>query len=283
MSCKKKHSKTFTLYLVYSSEFLMIAIIKVLSSDVLFSRLNIFADKPIVLKIVNDGQHNKESGYSNGDFEIYDGNFIYNFCLQMIPIPINKCLQNCINLYEIYFDTDSLKYYFTIMIMDGFGCETEPRLQVKALHKNVIALVITGCIRRGIFIIPRITLIQTDYPFEFNNTISTQNLLCYMTINNSKGQSLSMAGIGLREECFSHGQFYIAFFRVSCASSLYKKNLGFHLRLLLPGQRRMGQLVTNNLITLVHICSVAVLATQHLCAVFLQRYDSTTIKSVVVV
>ncbi|KAF0771391.1 ATP-dependent DNA helicase RRM3-like [Aphis craccivora] len=50
----------------------------------------------------------------------------------------------------------------------------EPRSQVKALHKNVIeALVITG--------------------------------------NKSKGQSLIMAGIGLREECFSHGQFYVAY------------------------------------------------------------------------
>ncbi|KAF0757610.1 ATP-dependent DNA helicase PIF1-like [Aphis craccivora] len=27
-----------------------------------------------------------------------------------------------------------------------------------------------------------------------------------MTINKSKGQSLIMAGIGLREECFSHRQ-----------------------------------------------------------------------------
>ncbi|KAF0757840.1 ATP-dependent DNA helicase RRM3-like [Aphis craccivora] len=45
----------------------------------------------------------------------------------------------------------------------------EPRLQVKTLHENVIeALVITGCARGCIVIIPRITLIQTDYPFEFN-------------------------------------------------------------------------------------------------------------------
>ncbi|KAF0715477.1 ATP-dependent DNA helicase PIF1-like [Aphis craccivora] len=28
-----------------------------------------------------------------------------------------------------------------------------------------------------------------------------------------------MAGIGLREECFSHGQFYVACFRVSSVSS----------------------------------------------------------------
>ncbi|KAF0703073.1 ATP-dependent DNA helicase PIF1-like [Aphis craccivora] len=58
----------------------------------------------------------------------------------------------------------------------------EPRLQVKALHKNVIeALVITGCAGGCI----------------------------------SRGQSLIMAGIGLRKECFSHGQFYVTCFRVS--------------------------------------------------------------------
>ncbi|KAF0765901.1 ATP-dependent DNA helicase PIF1-like [Aphis craccivora] len=31
-----------------------------------------------------------------------------------------------------------------------------------------------------------------------------------------------MAGIGLSEECFSHGQFYVACCRVSSASSLAK-------------------------------------------------------------
>ncbi|KAF0760153.1 ATP-dependent DNA helicase PIF1-like [Aphis craccivora] len=43
------------------------------------------------------------------------------------------------------------------------------------------------------------------------------NVCFAMTINKSKGQSLSMAGIGLREECFSHGQFYVACFRVTFA------------------------------------------------------------------
>ncbi|KAF0746457.1 ATP-dependent DNA helicase PIF1-like [Aphis craccivora] len=41
-----------------------------------------------------------------------------------------------------------------------------------------------------------------------------------MTINKSQGQSLSMAGIDLRDECFSHRQFYVAYSRVSSASSL---------------------------------------------------------------
>ncbi|KAF0708007.1 ATP-dependent DNA helicase PIF1-like [Aphis craccivora] len=41
-----------------------------------------------------------------------------------------------------------------------------------------------------------------------------------MTINKSRRQSLIMAGIGLREEYFSHGQFYVTCFRVSSTSSL---------------------------------------------------------------
>ncbi|KAF0759522.1 ATP-dependent DNA helicase PIF1-like [Aphis craccivora] len=90
-------------------------------------------------------------------------------------------------------------------------------------HKNVInvieAFVITGCARGDIVIIPRITLIQTDYPFEFKIIQFPLKVGFAMTINKSKGQSLSMAGIGLRE-CFSHGQFYVACFRVSSVSSL---------------------------------------------------------------
>ncbi|KAF0702848.1 ATP-dependent DNA helicase RRM3-like [Aphis craccivora] len=36
-----------------------------------------------------------------------------------------------------------------------------------------------------------------------------------MTINKSQEQSLKIAGIDLSENCFTHGQFYVACFRVS--------------------------------------------------------------------
>ncbi|KAF0747501.1 ATP-dependent DNA helicase RRM3-like, partial [Aphis craccivora] len=78
----------------------------------------------------------------------------------------------------------------------------EPRLQVKALHTNVInvieAFVITGCARGDIVIIPRITLIQTEYPFEFKIIQFPLKVFFAMTINNSKGQSLSMAKLNTR-------------------------------------------------------------------------------------
>ncbi|KAF0716655.1 ATP-dependent DNA helicase PIF1-like, partial [Aphis craccivora] len=54
---------------------------------------------------------------------------------------------------------------------------------------NVIeAFVITGCARGDIVIISRITLIQTDYSFEFK-IIQFPLKVCFaMTINKSKGQ-----------------------------------------------------------------------------------------------
>jgi ATP-dependent DNA helicase PIF1 len=95
------------------------------------------------------------------------------------------------------------------------------RLQIKALHKNVVeATVITGCARSEVVYIPRIPLIPSDYPFEFKRIQFPLKLCFAMTINKSQGQSLKLAGIDLREDCFSHGQFYVACSRVSSANSL---------------------------------------------------------------
>jgi len=41
-----------------------------------------------------------------------------------------------------------------------------------------------------------------------------------MTINKSQGQTLKIAGIDVREDCFSHGQFYVACSRVSMPTNL---------------------------------------------------------------
>lgn len=43
------------------------------------------------------------------------------------------------------------------------------RLQVKSLKKNVIEVkILTGCAKGDIIDIPRIPMITSDYPFEFN-------------------------------------------------------------------------------------------------------------------
>lgn len=95
------------------------------------------------------------------------------------------------------------------------------RLQIKAHHKNVVeATVITGCARGDTVFIPRIPLIPSDYPFEFKRVQFPLKLCFTMTINKSQGQSFKMAGIDLSEDCFSHGQLYVACSRVSSANSL---------------------------------------------------------------
>lgn len=95
------------------------------------------------------------------------------------------------------------------------------RLCVTALQKNVIeALVLTGCARGESTFIPRIPLLPSDYPFEFRRLQFPLKVSFAMTINKSQGQSLKVAGIDLSEDCFSHGQFYVACSRVSSPSSL---------------------------------------------------------------
>lgn len=96
------------------------------------------------------------------------------------------------------------------------------RLRVLSLHKNVInATVLTGCARGQSVFIPRIPLIPTDYPFEFKRIQFPIKISFAITINKSQGQSLRVAGIDLSEDCFSHGQFYVACSRVSSSKNLY--------------------------------------------------------------
>ncbi|KAF0743455.1 ATP-dependent DNA helicase RRM3-like, partial [Aphis craccivora] len=64
-----------------------------------------------------------------------------------------------------------------------------------------------------------ITLIPTDYQFEFKSIQFPLKDCFAMTIKKSQGKSLSMVEINLREECFSHEQFYVVCSRVSSASS----------------------------------------------------------------
>jgi ATP-dependent exoDNAse (exonuclease V) alpha subunit len=45
--------------------------------------------------------------------------------------------------------------------------------------------------------------------------------LCFtMTINKTQGQSLQKIGIDLRQPVFTHGQFYVAFSRVTDVANL---------------------------------------------------------------
>ncbi|XP_077551726.1 ATP-dependent DNA helicase Pif1-like [Haemaphysalis longicornis] len=95
------------------------------------------------------------------------------------------------------------------------------RLKVTALYRNVIeATVLTGCARGESVFIPRIPLIPSEYPFQFKRLQFPVKLCFAMTTHKSQGQSLKVAGIDLTDDCFSHGQFYVACSRVSSPSSL---------------------------------------------------------------
>lgn len=96
------------------------------------------------------------------------------------------------------------------------------RLQITSLHKNIIeAKIFTGIYEGEIVFIPQIPLMPSDYQIPFKR-VQFPVKLCYaMTINKAQGQTLKVAGIDLRNDCFSHGQLYVACSRVSDCDSLY--------------------------------------------------------------
>lgn len=95
------------------------------------------------------------------------------------------------------------------------------RLQVIALRRNVIeAKILTGSARGETVFVPRIPLIPNDLPFEFKRLQFPIKVCFAMTINKSQGQTLKFAGVDLRQDCFSHGQFYVACSRVSSPTGL---------------------------------------------------------------
>jgi ATP-dependent DNA helicase PIF1 len=95
------------------------------------------------------------------------------------------------------------------------------RLQIKVLKRNVIeATVFTGCAEDETVFITRIPINPSDYPFEFKRLQFPIRVCFAMTINMSQEQSLKEAGIDVRQDCFSHGQFHVACSRVSKPSNL---------------------------------------------------------------
>ncbi|CAB3235853.1 unnamed protein product [Arctia plantaginis] len=96
------------------------------------------------------------------------------------------------------------------------------RLQVKFLRNNVIvAIVLTGPAVGQTVLIPRIPMIPNDLPFNFKRIQFPVKLSFAVTINKSQGQTFKHVGIDLRQDCFSHGQLYVALSRSGCGENQY--------------------------------------------------------------
>ena len=96
------------------------------------------------------------------------------------------------------------------------------RLVVKNLYPNVVeATIISGCGKGEDVFIPKIPLIPSNLPFQFRRLQIPIRLCFAMTINKSQGQTLAVAGLDLSENCFSHGQLYVAASRVGSHNNLF--------------------------------------------------------------
>ncbi|CAH2098240.1 unnamed protein product [Euphydryas editha] len=96
------------------------------------------------------------------------------------------------------------------------------RLKITNLQQNIIeAEILTGCGAGDIVFIPRIPLIPDNFPFSFKRVQFPVSLCYAMTINKAQGQTLSVAGVDLTTDCFSHGQLYVALSRVNNPNNLF--------------------------------------------------------------
>ncbi|UYV69316.1 hypothetical protein LAZ67_6003233 [Cordylochernes scorpioides] len=98
------------------------------------------------------------------------------------------------------------------------------RLCVKRLWPHVAeATILTGCFQNEEVFIPRIPLIHDNKhsPLHFKRLQFPIRVSFAMSIYKAQGQSLKIAGIDLEQPCFSHGQLYVACYRVGSGRNLY--------------------------------------------------------------
>ncbi|GBP36689.1 ATP-dependent DNA helicase PIF6 [Eumeta japonica] len=113
------------------------------------------------------------------------------------------------------------------------------RLRVTELGRHIVkATILTGEAKGDNVLTPRIPIIPNNLPFNFKHLQFLLKVAFSMTINESQGQTLKVAGIHLDTPCFSHGQPYVACSRVSKAKNLHvyterKKSLNIVYRSIL--------------------------------------------------
>lgn len=118
-----------------------------------------------------------------------------------------------------------LKHGIPIMLMRNMAppklCNGT-RLIVKKLLPNLIeAEILTGTAAGETTLIPRIPLIPSDSAFSFKRIQFPVKPCFALTINKAQGQSFNTVGVHLTEDCFSHGQLYVACSRATDQQQLF--------------------------------------------------------------
>ena len=92
------------------------------------------------------------------------------------------------------------------------------RYTVKAIDRKLLTLETPD---RKLFHVPRMKFVSDQsYPFAFTRTQFPIKLAYSITANKSQGQTLTLAGLNLASEFFTHGQLYVALSRVGNPDNL---------------------------------------------------------------
>jgi ATP-dependent DNA helicase PIF1 len=95
-------------------------------------------------------------------------------------------------------------------------------LCVKNLYSHLIeATILTGYAKGKDVFTPQIPLIPADLLFDFKRIQFPICLAFAKSINKAQEQYLKIVGIHLQNQCFSHGQLYVACSRVGHPSNLH--------------------------------------------------------------
>lgn len=95
------------------------------------------------------------------------------------------------------------------------------RVVIRKLSQNLIeAMIINGKYKGETVLIPRIPIFSNDISFEFKRLQFPVRAAFAVTINKSQGQTLKVVGLNLTNQCFSHGQLYVACSRVGTPKNL---------------------------------------------------------------
>lgn len=91
------------------------------------------------------------------------------------------------------------------------------------MESIVEATILTGPFEGEDVLIPRIPMIPTDTPFQYKRLQFLTPLAFAVTMNKALGQAqaLTICGLDLDVDCFSHGQSYVSCSRVGKQDSLY--------------------------------------------------------------